>query len=347
MKILGHAHCELPCCVDASGFGRSTILPSELGCLHQDREKFQRSSSSCLNLLSCAIVASPILCRAQRHKHRGFYRQRDRARKIDLRAVLEDDVHARTVRKWVTDVVIGKDLCPWARTADDQMGIRVVSSTGSTPRAVLQDLLAEARALPAHYKKRLLGEPITTLLACPHVAEWSDVSQFRLFWMRVLESGNVLADDYGMRIVAFHPDFILSDTQLAKGDSINMPMPDGSVERGFVINTSAYVDDDGEDYFAVRFDNGDEQLVSYGRVYGYEGPDEEVGSSGETGVDEDTYDLSSLASRAPRPVLHLLHMDDLDRVNADSREPVLQRNACMMKELGVAGMDALVRACES
>ena len=114
------------------------------------------------------------------------------------------DEHAAAVRSWLDKLVIGMNLCPWAGKTDESGGIRVpcrvgrmnctvniamsyslvackklaiarqaevVTSLGSAPSEVLEDLQREASALPCEPDARP-GAATTSLVVCPHVKAW-------------------------------------------------------------------------------------------------------------------------------------------------------------------------------
>ncbi|CAJ1451809.1 unnamed protein product [Effrenium voratum] len=89
-----------------------------------------------------------------------------------LRAAREDD-HAVAVRNWLQKLVIGMNFCPWAKSVNEDNGIKVVTSLATTEDEVLSDLKREAAWLPVGEAKT---KPTTTLVVCPYVAPWQVAS---------------------------------------------------------------------------------------------------------------------------------------------------------------------------
>jgi|SRR6478609_10776634 len=112
-----------------------------------------------------------------------------------------DDVVLAQTRAWLTEIVIGLELCPFAKPVHVKGQIRYCVSSAETPEALLQDLLDELRALadadPARIETTLLIHP----RALPDFLEYNDflsVAEFAL-------------EDMGLagqlQIASFHPQY--------------------------------------------------------------------------------------------------------------------------------------------
>lgn len=237
------------------------------------------------------------------------------------------------------EFVIGLRFCPWAKPVDEAGGIRVVTSTAETQEDVLEVLRTEAERLPqgeANY-----GEATTTLIVFPDVPNFADFDEFQIFFSESLQEGNLFAEDFGLKIVAFHPDYALFGMGVEAGDRVAVAGPDGQAVTGTVLDEAGGLHpDDGEELLDVRFDDGEEYLVRYSSLVGVLGGDEGCG------------DAANLVSRAPRPTLHLLRLEDLDHASAMGDmgtglnvQAVLERNVERATELGAEGMKEILRRC--
>ncbi|CAE8632493.1 unnamed protein product [Polarella glacialis] len=262
-----------------------------------------------------------------------------------LTCVVEGDMHAASVRRWLDMFVIKENFCPWAKPARDRGSIRVVTSSATEPQGVLQDLLREAEMLPEKVEGEA-GQATTTLLVCPHVEEWVDFDQFYIFFSEQLDAGNALVEQFGMKVVAFHPNYSLYGLSVQVGDRVAVAGPDGTTVPGTVIAEDAGINpEDGEPLIEVRFDDGEEFLVRYSSIMGSMQEGDERPNDGSS-------DSANLVSRAPRPTLHLLRIEDLDRAGAagvlgagPAVEAVLERNAERAAEIGFEGMEDILERC--
>merc|ERR1719291_1646054 len=90
--------------------------------------------------------------------------------------------YAQAVRRWVDEFVVGHNFCPWAAPALEAGGVRVVASDAQSAKGAFADLRAEAKMLPPSGCAPAEGGVVTTLLACPHVAEWAQPRAFQAFY---------------------------------------------------------------------------------------------------------------------------------------------------------------------
>ena len=112
-----------------------------------------------------------------------------------------DDAVIAATRGWLTEIVIGLELCPFAKAVHVKGQIRYFVSGAETPEALLQDLLTELHGLadadPALVDTTLLIHP----RALPDFLEYNDflsVAEFAL-------------EDMGLagqlQIASFHPAY--------------------------------------------------------------------------------------------------------------------------------------------
>lgn len=242
-------------------------------------------------------------------------------------------MHAVAVQRWLDEFVVGMGFCPWAGTAQDAGGVRVVTTSAAELEGVMRDLVLEAKRCA-----RAGGGNATTLLVCPEVKAWEDFRAFHSFFVWNLDSGFALVDAFGIKVVPFHPAYALGSTPGVKaGDVVSLPGPDGSEARCKVLAEFAGTDEAGESCMAVRFEgSGEEGLVRHTALLARRL------RPGERGEDSD------LASRSPRPLLHLLRVGDLDRALAEAggdTTELLKRNEKRAQELGSGGVDKLLAEC--
>ncbi len=120
----------------------------------------------------------------------------------------EFDEHAAsdTTRRWVADVVIGLNLCPFARKVYDAGRVRYAVTPAADVDALLAVLEAELKALAAAPR----AEIETTLLIHPRALPTFDE------YLDFLPEADRLLRRLGLRgvvqIVGFHPDFRFADT---------------------------------------------------------------------------------------------------------------------------------------
>ena len=104
-------------------------------------------------------------------------------------------------RRWISSVVIGLNLCPFARRVFEADQIRYVVTDAEEEGALLEDLADELQALAASPASRVE----TTLLIHPRaLGDFLDYNDF-------LGVAERLVRDLGLRgtiqIVGFHPDY--------------------------------------------------------------------------------------------------------------------------------------------
>ncbi|BBP03156.1 hypothetical protein TPL01_05810 [Sulfuriferula plumbiphila] len=109
-------------------------------------------------------------------------------------------------RTWLEKAVIGLNLCPFAKAVHVKQQIRYVVSPATTPEALLEDLLAELRAL----QDADPGQTDTTLLIHPHVlGDFLDYNDF----LDIADAATA-EPEFGdaLQIASFHPQYQFADT---------------------------------------------------------------------------------------------------------------------------------------
>jgi len=246
-------------------------------------------------------------------------------------------------------------------------GLRVVATDAADEDSVLADLVAEARRLPTP-RSGAAGRcqqetAATTLIACGGVPEWRDFLPFRTFFAEELQNGYALMDEFSLKVVAFHPEFVHLSLRIQRGDTVAVAGPDGITIVCEVSDAAAGGDEQGEEQVAVLLPRGgllggtaeEEWLVSRTAIlrvvqrHGGAPPDEADLWCRSSGQGE----LSDFCMRAPRPVLHLLRLADLDRAagsgvakfNGSTSEATMQRNRRMVREFGERHLRELLQRC--
>lgn len=110
-------------------------------------------------------------------------------------------------RAWLEKAVIGLDLCPFARAVHIRNQIRYVVSEAETPEELLEDLIAELRALAAADPEEI----DTTLLIHPRVLEdFLDYNDF----LGVAEAAVEELELTGiLQVASFHPRYQFAGTE--------------------------------------------------------------------------------------------------------------------------------------
>jgi hypothetical protein len=110
-------------------------------------------------------------------------------------------------RTWVERVVIGLNLCPFAKAVHIKGQIRYVVSEAETPEGLLEDLMRELRAL----EQTSRDEADTTLLIHPRVLnDFLDYNEF-------LDVADAVVEELGLagvlQVASFHPHYQFADTE--------------------------------------------------------------------------------------------------------------------------------------
>lgn len=110
-------------------------------------------------------------------------------------------------RNWVEQLVIGLNLCPFARVPYENGQVRFVVSSATQPEALLEDLHRELETLRSTDAQEL----DTTLLIHPQVLQdFLDYNDFLYIVDNFLEQEGY-ADEF--QVASLHPDYQFADTQ--------------------------------------------------------------------------------------------------------------------------------------
>lgn len=119
---------------------------------------------------------------------------------------VEEQAAADATRRWVADMVVGLNLCPFARKVNDAGRVRYAVTPAADVDALLTALEAELKTLAAAPR----SEIETTLLVHPRALP--DFDEYLDF----LPEADRLLRRLGLRgvvqIIGFHPDFRFADT---------------------------------------------------------------------------------------------------------------------------------------
>lgn len=110
-------------------------------------------------------------------------------------------------RDWIRRIVIGLNLCPFAKKVFDEEKIRYVVTQTSDDAELMVELAGELELL----KRKPIGEIETTLLIHPNALEdFLDYNEF-------LESADRLIKHLGLegviQLASFHPEYRFADTK--------------------------------------------------------------------------------------------------------------------------------------
>jgi len=112
----------------------------------------------------------------------------------------------KSVERWLTSVVIGLNLCPFADREYRSGKVRFKESAATIEEDLVKDLVVEMSLLT----KR--PEVETTLLIHPHVLkDFETFNQFLGFAESLLEAMHL---DGVYQVASFHPDYQFSETEV-------------------------------------------------------------------------------------------------------------------------------------
>lgn len=124
------------------------------------------------------------------------------------------DVITHAVIRWLNDIVIGLNLCPFSGKPTRENRVRFVVSQGSDDETILQDLQHEMELLDA----TPASEIETTLVIVPyHLHDFYDYNQF-LQWTEQLLKRNRWTGVY--QLATFHPHYCFAGA--AEDDAQNL-----------------------------------------------------------------------------------------------------------------------------
>jgi uncharacterized protein len=110
-----------------------------------------------------------------------------------------------TTRTWLERAVIGLNLCPFASSVHLHHRIRYFVSAAQSPKQLLDDLLAELRALDAADPEQCE----TTLLIHPHVL--GNFPDYNDFLARADDAVAELELEGVIQVASFHPRYQFED----------------------------------------------------------------------------------------------------------------------------------------
>jgi hypothetical protein len=121
---------------------------------------------------------------------------------------VNEKVVVERTRRWISSVVIGLDLCPFARRVFEADRIRYAVSNATDEETLLAELDVELR----HLVSSPASDKETTLLIHPHVlADFLDYNDF-------LDTGERRITQLGVggtvQIASFHPDYRFAGADL-------------------------------------------------------------------------------------------------------------------------------------
>ncbi|GAA5445082.1 hypothetical protein Misp06_03275 [Microbulbifer sp. NBRC 101763] len=131
---------------------------------------------------------------------------------------MKQDV-VQVVEQWLTDVVVGLNLCPFARKPMRAGQIRYIASESKNDQALLADLHTELQRLDSTPESELL----TTLLIIPdHLQDFADYNQF-------LDQAEWLLERYNYvgtyQLASFHPDYQFAGTNPNDAENLTNRAP--------------------------------------------------------------------------------------------------------------------------
>ena len=127
----------------------------------------------------------------------------------------------RAVQRWLTDVVIGLNLCPFAARPTSQKQVHFAMSDARNEEALIQDLQQEL----LHISQRQPTELETSLLIIPHaLADFFDCNQFANWVDKLLENEGW---EGTFQVASFHPSINLAapNRKMRKTLPIGPPIP--------------------------------------------------------------------------------------------------------------------------
>lgn len=125
----------------------------------------------------------------------------------------------QTVEKWLKDVVIGLNLCPFAKHPFDNQQVHFAVSKATSKTELLEDLATESSALinlPPSARE-------TTVLIVPKVlGKFEDYNDFLDYAEGLIERMG-WADD--LQIASFHPDYQFAQTEPEDAENLTNRAP--------------------------------------------------------------------------------------------------------------------------
>ena len=123
-----------------------------------------------------------------------------------MNARLDAEEVVDATRTWLEKAVIGLNLCPFAKPVHLNNRIRYFVSDARSPARLLQDLMAELRALDTVDA----AQCETTLLIHPNVL--SDFSDYNAFLEQADDAVSELGFEGVIQVASFHPHYQFENT---------------------------------------------------------------------------------------------------------------------------------------
>lgn len=123
------------------------------------------------------------------------------------------------VARWLNEVVIGLNLCPFSAKPTRENRVRFFVSSAQDDEALLQDLQQEMELLD----QKPASEIETTLVVVPHhLQDFFDYNQF-LNWADQLLKRNRWVGVY--QLATFHPDYCFADAEPDDAENLTNRAP--------------------------------------------------------------------------------------------------------------------------
>lgn len=123
------------------------------------------------------------------------------------------------IAHWLSEVVVGLNLCPFAGRPMQENRVRLVVSAARDDEQLLQDLQHEMELLD----NNPANEIETTLLIIPsHLQDFFDYNQF-LHWTDALIKRNGWKGIY--QLATFHPDYCFADAEPDDAENLTNRAP--------------------------------------------------------------------------------------------------------------------------
>lgn len=122
-----------------------------------------------------------------------------------MSGVVDDKVILRSVKQWFEQVVVGLNLCPFARKPWLEDRIRFSVCDADNDQELLQDVLNACSWLESRPEIETL-----VLIVSHHLAEFEHYNQFLSLAEELLRREDLSGT---FQIASFHPDYRFADTQ--------------------------------------------------------------------------------------------------------------------------------------
>ena len=137
----------------------------------------------------------------------------------DLDAKVHDEKIVADVARWLNEVVIGLNLCPFSGKPTRENRVRFFVSHATDDELLLQDLQHEMELLD----EKPASEIETTLVIVPnHLQDFFDYNQF-LNWTNQLLKRNRWVGVY--QLATFHPDYCFADAEPEDAENLTNRAP--------------------------------------------------------------------------------------------------------------------------